>query len=326
MTRVAKVLLWLVGGFVALFVLAAIAVYVFFDPNDFREEIANSVKNQTGREMTIEGDISLELFPWLAVEVGKASLGNAPGFGDEPMASFDRASFSVRLLPAILHQEIVVGGADIEALRLNLGVDKHGRNNWSDLAASESGDATDGERAEGSAGSIDINSIEIIDASIRYSDEEAGESIMLDEVNLRIGRVKSDGSPLPVNAELRFAMHPDGLSGNLALNSIVSFDVSSGVVELDNLAIDGTIEGLASIPTRLNVSTNHIEILSNESKLSMQTVDLSVLDMHIVANVQPFSYENDIMPLLALSDAIELRGSVSQVVDRGERAEKVFRR
>ena len=118
MGRVFKYLLWLVGGCVALFLVAAIALYLFFDPNDFREEISNTVKNQTGRDLTIDGDISLDIFPWLAVEVGKASLGEAPGFGDEPMASFERASFSVRLLPVILRQEIVVGAASIEALRI----------------------------------------------------------------------------------------------------------------------------------------------------------------------------------------------------------------
>ena len=60
MGQVFKILLWVVGGFATLFILAAVALYVFFDPNDFREEISNSVHNQTGRELTIEGDISLD--------------------------------------------------------------------------------------------------------------------------------------------------------------------------------------------------------------------------------------------------------------------------
>ncbi len=295
MGRVAKVLLWLVGGFVAVFAVAAVAVYLFFDPNDFREEISSSVKNQTGRDLSIEGDISLQLFPWLAVEVGKASLGNAPGFGNEPMASFEKASFSVRLVPAILRQEIVVGAADIEALRLNLMVDGRGRSNWSDLVEDESIDATD-EPAAAASGSIDINAIRIIDAMIRYTDAEAGESMTLDGVNLRLGRVQSDGSAVPLSAELQFDIQPNGLSGNLALETKVSFAVASGVLRLDELSVEGAIEGLASIPTKLSVSTDGIEVLTNDSRVSMQTLDLAVLDMHIVADVQPFSYENNITP------------------------------
>lgn len=294
MSRIVKFLLWLVGSLVVLLVLTAGAVYLFFDANDFREEIANSVNNQTGRELTIEGDISLQLFPWLAVEVGKSTLGNAPGFGDEPMASFEKASFSVRLLPALLRQEIVVGAADLEALHLNLNVDAHGRSNWSDLVAEEAADAKATEDASG--GSIDINSIRVADAVIRYTDKTTGESITLDGVNLNIGRVQSDGTPVPLSGELRFAMQPGEMSGSLAVESIIAFDATTGLVQIDNLSIDGTLEGLASIPTTLHVATDSIEVLTRQSKVSMRPVDLSVLDMHIAADVQPFSYENGFTP------------------------------
>lgn len=303
MARVVKVLLWLVGGFVAIFVVAAVALYLFFDPNDFREEIAGSVQNQTGRQLTIEGDISLEVFPWLAVEVGKASLGNASGFGAEPMASFEKASFSVRLLPAILRQEVVVGAADIEGLRLNLVVDKHGRSNWADLIPDESGgeSSTDDNASDESEGSIDVNSIEIVDAMIRYTDEEAGETIVLDGMNLRVGRLRGDGSTVPLSAELRFDMQPGDLSGALTLKTAPAFDMESGVLRFDGLSIDGSIEGVASIPTTFKLQTDGIEVSTNDYQVSMQTVDLSMLDMRIVADVQPFSYENSIAPKASIA-------------------------
>ncbi|NQV87564.1 MAG: AsmA family protein, partial [Woeseiaceae bacterium] len=298
MGRVVKVLLWLAGGFVALFVVAAVALYLFFDPNDFREENASSVKNQTGRDLTIEGDISLEVFPWLAVDVGRASLGNAPGFGAEPMASFERASFSVRLLPAIFRQEVVVGAADIEGLRLNLAVDVRGGSNWSDLIPDGSGDesATEDNASDESGGSIDINSIEIVDAMIRYTDEEAGQIVVLDGMNLHIGRLRGDGSAVPLNAELRFDLKPDNISGVMTFSTGLAFDSESGNLRLDELSLDGVIEGVASIPTTLKLQTGGIEVSTNDYRVSMQSVDLSMLDMHIVADIEPFSYENSITP------------------------------
>jgi len=202
MARVFKVFLWLLGGFVTLFVLAAVALYLFFDPNDFREQISQSVKSRTGRDLTIEGDISLELFPWLAVGIGKTSLGNAPGFGDEPMASFESASFSVRLLPAILSQEIEVGTATIESLRLNLMADARGDNNWSDLVPEES--TSEADTSSESSSGINANSISVTDAMIRYTDIEAGEAIVIDGMNLNVGRVQFNGSPVPFSAEFSF--------------------------------------------------------------------------------------------------------------------------
>jgi AsmA protein len=292
MGRLIKYLLWAVGGFVTLFVIAAAALYLFFDPNDFREDISKSVKNQTGRDLLIEGDILLQVFPWLAIEVGKSSLGNAPGFGSEPMASFERASFSVRLMPAILRQEVVVGAADIESLQLNLSVDGRGKSNWSDLIAEDS-DEDSGEDLE-LGGGLDVNSIEIIDAKITYADKASGDHIVIDHANLKIGRLRDDGSAVPIDAELDFDVQPAGLAGTIAFKTSMTFDISGGELRLDDVSIDGTVEGVASIPTSLRVTTNNIVVSSNESTVALEPLDLTLLDMHIVADVQPFSYANEL--------------------------------
>ena len=300
MGRVVKILLWSVGGFAALFVLATVALYLFFDPNDFREDISKSVKSQTGRDLTIEGDISLEIFPWLAVEVGKSSLGNAPGFGDEPMASFESASFSVQLLPAILRQEVVVGSASIESLRLNLKVDDHGGSNWSDLVPEEGGSEPDDTPSE-PGGGFNANSIRVTDATIRYTDEEAGETIVIDGMNLDVGRLQGDGSAVPFKAESNFDLQPAGLSGAIALETVVSFDTTTGSLQFDGFLLDGTIEGVATIPTRMVLQTEGIEVSTTEYSVAIQTVDLTVLDMHMVADVQPFSYENTVTPKVVIA-------------------------
>jgi AsmA protein len=294
MARAFKYLLFLLGGFVTLFVLAAVTLYLFFDPNDFREDISTAVKNQTGRDLTIEGDITLDIFPWLAVEVGRSSLGDSPGFGDAPMASFEKASFSVRLLPAILRQEIVVGAADIEALQLHLKIDNHGKSNWSDLIPEET--ASDPVESNSSTGSLDINSIEIINAMIRYTNDEAGETIVLDGLNLNVGRLQDDGSPVPLEVELGFDVQPAGLRGSMSLDTVLAFNVETGLLTFDELFVDGTIEGVASIPTTMSLESDRIEISTREYLITASPLEVSMLDMHMIADVQPFSYEDSVTP------------------------------
>lgn len=313
MTRSIRYLAWVAGGLVALFIVAAAALFIFFDPNDFREEISSSVKKQTGRDLLIEGDISLDIFPWLAVEVGSTTLGNAPGFGDEPMASFDKASLGVRVIPLILRREVVVGAADIEGLSLNLAVNKRGISNWADLVSESDGGET--ESASGSTSGIDINSIEIVSASLRYVDEEAGSVIVLDGVNLKLGQLKSDGSPVPVDAELSFDIQPSGLKGQLSLDTRLGFNADGGLLQLNALSVDGVIEGLASIPTRMSLKTDAIEVSTRESRVSAQPVELSMLDMNLTVNVQPFSYEGEVTPKATIAvDAFSPR-SVMQLFD-----------
>ena len=313
MTRSIRYLVWIAGSLVALFILAAAALFIFFDSNDFREEISSSVKKQTGRDLLIEGDISLDIFPWLAVGVGKSSLGNAPGFGDEPMASFDKASLGVRVLPLILRREVVVGAAEIKGLNLNLAVNKRGISNWADLIPESDGSET--ESTSGSTRGIDISSIEIVSASLRYVDEEAGSVIVLDGVNLKLGQLKSDGSSVPVDTELSFDIQPSGLKGQLSLDTRLGFNSDSGLLQLNALSVDGVVEGLASIPTRMSLKTDAVEVSTSESRVSAQPVELSMLDMNLTVNVQPFSYEGSVMPKATIAvDAFSPR-SVMQLFD-----------
>ena len=41
------------------------------------EVITAAVKQATGRDLVISGDISVSVFPWLAVDIGHTELGNA---------------------------------------------------------------------------------------------------------------------------------------------------------------------------------------------------------------------------------------------------------
>ena len=172
MGRLIKILAWLFAGLIALFALSAVAILVFFEPNDFREDIATAVRDSTGRELIIDGDISLDLFPQIAIEVGSTRIGNAPGFGGEPMARFERARLRVQLMPLLLRREIVVGTAEIESLTLNLQVDVRGTGNWEDLATEGEQAGAEGEPQDSAP--IDIAGLELNNATIRYRDAAFG--------------------------------------------------------------------------------------------------------------------------------------------------------
>ncbi len=113
MGRAPKTILYFIAAAVALLVIGAFSFLLLFDPNDYRDEIAAEVKLATGRELIIEGDVEVSIFPWLAIDIGRTRLGNGAGFGDEPFASFERASLSVRLIPMLIRRDIEVSTADL---------------------------------------------------------------------------------------------------------------------------------------------------------------------------------------------------------------------
>ena len=60
-----------------LIVAAAIFIGWLFDPNDYKDFVAEWVESRTGRDFIIEEDLALTFFPWLGVETGGLQLGNA---------------------------------------------------------------------------------------------------------------------------------------------------------------------------------------------------------------------------------------------------------
>jgi AsmA protein len=184
----------------AIFVALALAAMVFFDPNDFRGQISGAVKTETGRELTIAGDIKLRFFPWLGVKINQVTLGNAEGFGPQPFAEIGQAEVSVRLLPLILDQEVRAGTVSLEGLRLNLAKDANGKDNWSDIGKSEEEKEKPAVevQVEAEAPVFDISGLDIKDAALSYVDAQARKSYKLENFNFKTGKLKP-GEPVDID-------------------------------------------------------------------------------------------------------------------------------
>jgi len=301
MGSTAKKILWAVAAIVTLFVVAAIAFYLLFDANDFRDRIATSVKDETGRELVIDGDIGLRVFPWLAVDVGHTTLGNAEGFGDEPFAEFDRAQLSVRLMPLLFGNEISIGTAALDGLRLNLAVNARGVGNWEDLAPDDNEAAVAEPGSTGAGAKLDISGVRLTDAALTYADAQSGDRYALSAVNVSLGRIASDGSPIPVEGGLHFDVQPGDISGDIELDTVLSYDGDSGLLALEGLDVGGMIDGIATAPTELRFSTDGIEVRTGEQVVSMETVELSILGVTLEAEIlEPMSYASSVQPYAAI--------------------------
>lgn len=106
----------------SLFTLLLIVIIGFaitFNPNDYKDDIIKIVKDETGRELSISGDISLSLFPWIGIDLGAIEISNAKGFGKQPFAKMAHLQVRAKLWPLIM-QKIVADTLVIKGLNLNL--------------------------------------------------------------------------------------------------------------------------------------------------------------------------------------------------------------
>lgn len=293
MGRFLKIALIALAGVVGLFIVAAIALVLFFDPNDFKDEISAQVRSATGREFVIDGDISLSLFPWLAVEVGHSELGNAPGFGDDAFASFSSARLSVRLLPLIVRQEIAVGTASLESLVLNLEVAADGSNNWQDLAEAGEPETTPAESGEGAPPKLDIANVAVSDARLSYRDAQAGSSYAVSGLSIKTGRIAGN-TPFDLASGFEFEAEPGDLGGNLEINGTATLGEAFSSLVLENLVVAGRLRGVAVEPTDLRVGARRIAVDTAKETVEPGEVDLEILGLTLKAQAKPFSYAGDL--------------------------------
>src|SRR5450631_4935065 len=124
-----RILGGLVAGVAVLLCAVLVGVGLLVNPNHYKGNIAATAKESTGRELQLNGDIKLSVFPWIALELGPASLGNPPGFSEEPFVSFQHASVRVKLLP-LLSKRLEVGRVEVDGLDLKLLKNAEGKGNW----------------------------------------------------------------------------------------------------------------------------------------------------------------------------------------------------
>lgn len=172
--------------------IAALAALPFvIDPNDYKDEIAAQVEKTTGRKLTLQGDIELSVFPWIALELGPLSLSNASGFKAESFASVEAAEIRIKLMP-LLKKQLEMDTIVLDGLLLNLETNKEGVTNWDDLTKASDdleqtpSDESDSASDEPSSGlsAVKIAGIKLTNANVLWSDASKNENFQLRNLNL----------------------------------------------------------------------------------------------------------------------------------------------
>ena len=240
-----KLFKWIVGAIgtiVLLLVVVAIAVPLLFDPNDHKARIESLVKDETGRELKIQGDISLSLFPWLGFKVGRVSLGNAPGFEEANFASVEGMEIRVRLLP-LLEKQVEMDTVAVNGLTLNLTRKANGENNWDDLAGAKK-EAPTPAAGPPPVAALAIGGVDLRNASVAFDDGQNASRVALTNLKLVTGAV-TPGQPVEVNAEFDFQASKPEAAGQVALSARLRPDLAAKRYDAENFQFSLAVTGVA---------------------------------------------------------------------------------
>ncbi len=150
----------------------------FWDWNAEKGRMASLVKEHTGRDLEIAGDVSLRLLPAPAFSARQVTLANLEGGSGPAMVQLEEMRVSVALLP-LLRGEVQVKSVTLVKPEVLLEVLEDGRPNWRFETPVQAAAAADGggdaQPAGASAGRpIRIDSFRIEDGRLRYRDAASG--------------------------------------------------------------------------------------------------------------------------------------------------------
>jgi uncharacterized protein involved in outer membrane biogenesis len=165
-----------------------------FDVNAYKKEIVQAVKNATGRDLSIAGEMKLHISFSPSFLVTDVKLSNPSWASTPTMIQVGRLDIGVSLLP-LLRKKIKIRHFLLENSVTNLEIGADGENNWtfSTAAVSEpaeqpaGSDSTASEKsAESRLKGIEIGTIEFKNARVDFSDRRTGRTfdVMLDELRL----------------------------------------------------------------------------------------------------------------------------------------------
>jgi AsmA protein len=231
-----RLMLKLIFALILLAIAALIAIPFFIDPNDYKPQIESAVEEATGRQLTLDGDIELSVFPWIALEMGPLALSNAKGFKADYFAKVDKVEVRVKLMP-LLKKQLEMDTVILDGLALNLETNKAGVTNWDDLAQGGDKKPEDKTKADSAApalAAVTIGGVRITDANISFVDDAAGASYLLKQFNLETDPLVP-GEPTAVAMNFDVSTSEPKADAHIELATEVTLDMGAQTLALDGL-------------------------------------------------------------------------------------------
>ena len=255
----------------AMLVLVAVIVLpMLVDSSHYKRQVIALVKERTGHDLHIDGDVRLRVFPGLRLTVSHIRLANPPGFSTSDLARLPWLMVDVKLLP-LLAGRIEPHAVDVVGLRLNLERDQRGRGNWqTTVAMAQDADTRQGTAADTLLATMAVGALDVRDATLHWRDQISNETITVSAITLQTGalQVGKGIDDVRLQATLLESGATIEARGDVTLSAagrtlvIRKLETTFRELAIAGMRIDGTLN------TRLTVDLA-------EQRLSLDTVRVS---------------------------------------------------
>ncbi|WP_162143753.1 AsmA family protein [Hellea balneolensis] len=273
----------LVGGLIALPSLIPSSVY--------KENIETQLSRELARDVRVQGDVKLSVFPLIKANTGRVEIVNPDGFKADNFAEMDAMSARIKLFP-LFSKRVEIASFSLKNPAINLEKLANGESNWTfgepEETAPEPVDSGPFKR-DGRYSEVDpnIGAFSLENGTVTYSDAVSGTDLAIKDVNVDFSlpsltqTVEIDGSMIyddtPVEVKLSLdsiRAFLDGKEAPVSLALETEFaDISAkgrflaGQDIVFNVDLDGDVSDMAKLTALSPKEVPYADIVSR-AKLS----------------------------------------------------------
>jgi hypothetical protein len=244
--KILKISLIVIISFLAIAGLGAWYAASFINPTQLTRFLSSTIKDSTGRDLSITGPVSLSLFPAISVRAEALALSNTTWASSPHFLTLKQVELDIRLLP-LLKGSVEISRIGLQGLELNLQTNKTGEGNWNLTPPILSGTNTKSQTGSASNVSADnpsdspfykFKTLDVVDARINYQDGNQAAKV-IHFPKLAFGAIDGKSSILADVHYANYTLNLRGTTGSLR-NAYFSWNQAPVKMDLDlNLTLNG---------------------------------------------------------------------------------------
>lgn len=285
MNKYLKYSVYVIAGLVALVLLLVAIISATFNPNDYKQQIIDLVKEKKDRTLTIDGDIKLTFWPKIGADLGKIAISEHKNAAE--FASINSAKVALAVLP-LLKKELVVDTIYVDGAKANIVQYKDGSTNFDDLLSQD-------EEETSTEIQFDVQGVRVSNSAVQYSDEATGAAYAIEQFNLSAGRIAL-AMPMDIATDFKVKANQPAIVANVNVKGSFLVDPENKhfkVAKLDALITGDMLNGHnveVKASGDVDAKTENMEFLVDSLKLAAsgdfdgakQTVELNAPALKIL--------------------------------------------
>lgn len=267
--------------FILIIAIGIVSLIVFVDPNNFRGFISDTVKDKTGYELTIEGDLRWHIWPQISILTDSVKLYDTGA--QKPILLADNMRLDVELFP-LFSKKLAVKNVLVKSAVINITdeskgqISKNKEENSANINSNQLPKPKD--RKSSSNWTFTLNKLEVADSTIVLQHNED----IINFRNLNLTVEQDDNQKVSVDLKGNIDRNQQDLS--YLANADIDLTQYPEKVKIALNKFDYTYKGI-TVPTgELQGSMNGIfDYQQNPQALKSQNVKFSVNDNTFTGNI-----------------------------------------